>query len=284
MAAERRGEAMAGEGAPRRLRLLSYNIQVGVGTRHFAQYLTHGWKHLLPHRERQENLDRIAALVHSFDLVGLQEVDAGSLRSGFVDQTAYLAHRAGFPYWFKQVNRSLGRFAQHSNGFLSHYRPTLVTEHKLPGLPGRGAIIARFGDGGAGLMVCILHLALGRRARLRQLAYIGDLLQGACHVIVMGDLNCICESRELQLLMGRAGLHEHACDANTFPSWRPVRKLDHILVSDNLKVENARVVDYPLSDHLPIGVDVLLPAALELQRALPSGEVKIVPGAGAQRL
>jgi endonuclease/exonuclease/phosphatase family metal-dependent hydrolase len=253
--------------AVQRLRLLSYNIQAGVVTRHFGQYLTHGWKHILPHPERQRNLDRIATLLHPFDLVGLQEVDSGSLRSSFVDQTAYLAQQAGFPYWFKQVNRSLGKFAQHSNGFLCQYRPALVSEHKLPGLPGRGAIIARFGDGRSALVVCILHLALGRRARLRQLAFVGDLLQGSCHVIVMGDLNCICESREMQLLMGRMHLHEHACDANTFPSWRPVRKLDHILVSDTLRVENARVVDYPLSDHLPISIDVLLPPEVRLQRA-----------------
>jgi endonuclease/exonuclease/phosphatase family metal-dependent hydrolase len=268
--------------AVHRLRLLSYNIQAGVVTRHFGQYLTHGWKHILPHRERQQNLDRIAALLHPFDLVGLQEVDSGSLRSGFVDQTAYLAQRAGFPYWFKQVNRSLGKFAQHSNGFLSRFPPVQVSEHKLPGLPGRGAIIARFGHGPQALVVCILHLALGRRARHRQLAFVGDLLQGCGHLIVMGDLNCICESREMQLLMGRMHLHEHACDSNTFPSWRPVRKLDHILVSDRLRVENARVVDYPLSDHLPIGIDVLLPPEVRLERPCLSGEIEIVPGPGAE--
>ena len=129
---------------PRRMRVLSYNIQSGIYTRHFGEYVTSSWKHVLPHRERVTNLDRIAGMLHGFDVVGLQEVDSGSLRSGFIDQTEYLAHRARFPYWYKQVNRSLGKIAQHSNGMLSRFRPAQISEYKLPGLPGRGALLIEF--------------------------------------------------------------------------------------------------------------------------------------------
>lgn len=248
----------------RRLRVLSYNIQAGVDTRCYREYVTQSWKHVLPHRERLLNLNRISTVLKGYDLVGLQEVDSGSLRSGFVDQTEYLAHRAEFPYWYKQVNRSLGKLAQHSNGLLSHMRPTAVTEHKLPGLPGRGAILSQFGELEHGLVVCILHLALGRRARLRQVAYVSELLAQYPYVIVMGDLNCSCDSAELQLLRERLGLWEPTCRAGTFPSWQPVRKIDHILVSRSMAIENARVVDYSLSDHLPISLDILLPEGLKL--------------------
>src|SRR4051794_36886538 len=31
------------------LRLLSFNIQVEISTSRYRHYLTHGWKHLLPH-------------------------------------------------------------------------------------------------------------------------------------------------------------------------------------------------------------------------------------------
>jgi endonuclease/exonuclease/phosphatase family metal-dependent hydrolase len=247
----------------KRLRLLSYNIQAGVYTQRYRQYLTQSWKHVLPHRERLLNLNRIASMIHGYDLVGLQEVDSGSLRSGFVDQTEYLAHRAAFPHWYKQVNRSLGKLAQHSNGLLSRIRPTHIEEHKLPGLPGRGAIIANYG-GERGLTVCIIHLALGRRARLRQVGFIGELVNHLPYVVVMGDLNCSCESKEISLLTESANLQEPVCDKSTFPSWRPMRKIDHILVSESLNVENARVVDYPLSDHLPIGIDIILPEEISL--------------------
>ncbi len=248
----------------RRLRVLSYNIQAGVDTRRYREYVTQSWKHVLPHRERLLNLNRISTVLKGYDLVGLQEVDSGSLRSGFVDQTEYLAHRAEFPYWYKQINRNLGKLAQHSNGLLSHLRPTTITEHKLPGLPGRGAILSQFGEMEQGLVVCIMHLALGQRARLRQVDYVSELLERHPYVIIMGDLNCSCDSEELRLLRERLGLWEPTCRAGTFPSWQPVRKIDHILVSRSMAIENARVVDYSLSDHLPISLDILLPEGLEL--------------------
>ncbi|MCW8848183.1 MAG: endonuclease/exonuclease/phosphatase family protein [Sedimenticola sp.] len=254
---------MDSDGRPQRLKLLSYNIQTGIDTRRYRQYVTQSWKQVLPHRERLSNLDRIAAIVHGYDIVGLQEVDSGSLRSGFVDQTEYLAHQAAFPFWYKQVNRSLGKIAQNSNGLLSRIRPSQIAEYKLPGLPGRGVIVSSFG-GDDGITVCIMHLALGRRARLRQVAFIRELVTDLSHVVVMGDLNFGCDSQEMRLLTSGGSLWQPACEMNTFPSWRPIRKLDHILVSSSLQVENAKVVEYPLSDHLPIGIDVIIPSGMRL--------------------
>jgi endonuclease/exonuclease/phosphatase family metal-dependent hydrolase len=251
------------QGDYQRLRLLSYNIQAGIDTSKYHHYLTQGWKHVLPHRERQINLDRISTMIKPYDIVGLQEVDSGSLRSGFLDQTEYLAHRAQFPFWFAQTNRKIGKLARHSNGLLSRMRPSLVQEYKLPGLPGRGVILSRFG-GDNGLSICIMHLALGHRARMRQIQFVSDLISNQRHVIVMGDMNCGGESDEMQLLVKNTNLRQSGCGSETFPSWRPMRRIDHILVSDSLLVENARVLDYPMSDHLPIGIDVLIPKALDL--------------------
>jgi endonuclease/exonuclease/phosphatase family metal-dependent hydrolase len=243
-----------------RLRLMSYNIQSGVYTRHFREYLTKGWKQWLPHRERLLNLNRIAAMLREYDLVGLQEVDSGSLRSGFVDQTEYLANLGGFPFWYSQVNRNMGKIAQHSNGVLSRLRPTRIVEHKLPGLPGRGAILLDLpvSDGGT-LGLCIIHLALGRRARGRQLEHVAELVSLYRYLVLMGDFNCNCESPALRDLMGSSGLRGPSCEMKTFPSWRPMRNLDHILVSASLHIAGARVLDYPMSDHLPVCMEVRMP-------------------------
>jgi len=246
------------------LRLMSYNIQAGVDTQYYRHYVTRSWKHVLPHRERMENLNRIATLLADYDLVGLQEVDAGSLRSGFLDQTEYLAHRAGFAHWYKQINRNLGKLAQHSNGLLSRFRPVAVTDHKLPGMPGRGAMVCELGEGAHRLVICIVHLALGRRARQRQLDFVAQLVDPYDYVIVMGDMNCQCQAPEMREFVGNTGLREPTCEQSTFPSWRPMRTIDHILVSASLKVKNARVLDYPLSDHLPISLEVALPEGLAL--------------------
>lgn len=242
------------------LRLLSYNIQTGIATRRFHHYLTHSWKHLLPHGERIENLNRIARMVHDYDVVGLQEVDGGSLRSGFINQTEYLAVRAGFPYWYDQTNRNLGKIAQHSIGMLSRFATAEITEHKLPGIiPGRGALTVEFKTAGNPLILVILHLALSRRARKRQLAFVSELLDGYEHAIVMGDLNCQPDSDEMAWLMENSQLTAPTATLPTFPSWRPMKNIDHILVSPMLTVEDISVLNYPLSDHLPISMTVRLP-------------------------
>lgn len=91
-----------------RLRLLSFNIQVGISTERYRHYVTRSWQHLLPHNGRAGNLQKIGQLLGDFDLVALQEADGGSLRSGYVNQVEHLAHLGAFPYWYQQLNRNLG--------------------------------------------------------------------------------------------------------------------------------------------------------------------------------
>lgn len=249
--------------APQRLKLLSYNIQAGIATNGYRHYLTHSWKHVLPCTKRLDNLDRIAKLVGGFDIVGLQEVDGGSLRSGFINQTEYLALTARFPYWYDKTNRNLGKFAQHSTGLLSRVCPAEVTEVKLPGMiPGRGALTVRFGHGADALILVIAHLALSRRARFQQLECIADIIGHYRHAIVMGDMNCSTDSREIDWLVKRTALSAPVHHLPTFPSWRPSRNLDQILVSSSLKVERVDALNYLFSDHLPIIMEVALPMKL----------------------
>ncbi len=244
---------------------MSYNIQTGIETRYYHQYLTRGWCHVLPDARRMGNLDRIAELASGFDIVGLQELDAGSLRSGFINQTAYLARRGAFPYWHFQTNRRIGRFARHSNGVLSRCRPLEVRDHKLPGMiPGRGALMLRYGGQRESLYLVLLHLSLSQRARLRQLAYVVEMVNRCRHVVIMGDLNFPSRSREMSFLLDNSDLREPAPDLLTYPSWRPQRNIDHILVSPTLSVRAAEVLDYPLSDHLPITMEIDLPESVHL--------------------
>jgi len=242
------------------LKLLSYNIQAAVASTRLRHYLTQSWKHVLPHPQSFSNLNKISEITHNFDIVALQEVDAGSLRSQFVNQVEYLADKGRFPFWYYQTNRSLGKFAQYSNGLLSHVKPAEITEHKLPGLiPGRGAIMVRFGTKNNPLVILLAHLALGKRARLFQLAFIAEIANQFEHVVLMGDLNCQPNSQEMRSLMKNSNLCAPLTHEDTFPSWRPARKLDYILVTPSLIVKNVRVLKHAFSDHLPIAVDIALP-------------------------
>ena len=157
------------------LRLLTFNLQVGIQTSAYHHYVTRSWQHLLPNPRRQKRLDVMGEVLSKFDVVGLQEVDGGSFRSSRVNQVEYLAAKAGFPHHVQQLNRNLGRIAQHSNGLLSRLVPSQIEEHRLPGaMPGRGAIHARFGEGPDALHIFVAHLALSHRGRVRQLNYLSD--------------------------------------------------------------------------------------------------------------
>lgn len=246
--------------APATLKLLSYNIQVGIDSKSYRHYLTRSWRHVLPHPRREDNLKRIAELLSRFDIVALQEVDGGSMRTGNLNQVEYLATAAGFPYWYQQLTRNLGKFAQQGNGVLSRIRPSILEDHKLPSLlPGRGAILLRYGDRQNPLVLVMLHLSLGRRSRMNQLAYVKEMIADYKQVVVMGDLNS-CAERVLKLSpLSEANLQSPLEAFNTYPSWRPIHNYDHILVSSSLKIMRTEVVPYLLSDHLPVSMEIELP-------------------------
>ncbi|HGY9627053.1 endonuclease/exonuclease/phosphatase family protein [Pseudomonas juntendi] len=244
-----------------RLRLLSFNIQVGISTERYRHYLTRSWQHLLPHNGRAGNLQKIGDLLADFDLVALQEADGGSLRSGYINQVEHLAQLGAFPYWYQQLNRNLGRFAQHSNGVLSRLKPQHLEDHPLPGPAGRGAILVRFGEGDDALIVVMMHLALGAKTRARQLAYVRELIGGYRHQVLMGDMNTHATDLLEHSPLRDLGLVAPQVEA-TFPSWRPQRCLDHILLSPSLTLERVEVLAQPISDHLPVAVEIRLPDAL----------------------
>lgn len=249
----------------RRLRLASFNIQTGITTASYRDYITGGWRHIWPSRKRLPNLNRIAHVLKPFDIVGLQEVDGGGARSHNIVQTQYLAEHAGFVHWHNQINRRIGNIALHSNGLLSRFKFDAVHDYNLPGLPGRGAVLARFGRlGDRALYVCVLHLALSRRSRLRQLSFVSELIHDLPHVIVMGDFNCEPGSPELKLLTDNTRLCDTACEISTFPSWRPHKMLDHIFVTPSLRVEHVHAINFPVSDHLPLAMEIELPDGLYL--------------------
>lgn len=242
-----------------RLRLLSFNVQAGIGTQHLHQYVTHSWRHVVVHPGSKKNLDRIADVVRDYDIVALQEVDAGSLRSGFVNQVHHIAQAADFPWWHQQVNRNLGQLGQFSNGMLSRFAPHTIEDHRLPGPPGRGAMIARYGNPQNPLVVVGLHLALGTRARNRQLDYVCELVARYEHLVIMGDLNLSVEKLRHSPL-GRLRLQDVGASLPTYPSWRPEKHIDHILVTPSLTVERMEVLDCSLSDHRPLAMELCLPA------------------------
>jgi endonuclease/exonuclease/phosphatase family metal-dependent hydrolase len=246
--------------AERRLKLLSANIQAGSSTRGYGDYIARSWSHVLPAGNKRGSLDTIARLAADYDIVGLNESDPGSLRSGFVCQTHYLAQRGGFPYWSHQPNRRVGGVASSANGLLSKIEPREVHDHPLPGrMGGRGVLIARFGEGDAALTVAVAHLSLGASSRAAQLAFIAELLEDQPNAVLMGDFNCTLEQPEMQRLFERTRLRPPACIVPTFPSWSPQRAIDHILVGDGLRCGDVCAMPAAFSDHLAVSIELDVP-------------------------
>ena len=244
----------------RRLRLLSCNILAGASVQRYSEYVTRSLNAVLPGRSKLDNLDRLAEVLPQFDVIGLQEADAGSLRSGFLNQTRYLAEAAGMPFWSHQPNRPMARLAHSANGLISRLEPKSVLDYPLPSrIPGRGALLARFGDGADALAVMIAHLSLSAPARAKQLGFIAEVLQDYPHAVLMGDLNTEVRSAEMKHLFAKSTLVPPEQPTPTFPSWKPRRALDHILTSEKIQLDKVWVLPQAFSDHLPIAAEIRLP-------------------------
>ena len=243
------------------VRMLSCNILAGASVQRYHEYFTRSWGAVLPGRYKLGNLDGLAQAIAKFDVVGLQEADAGSIRSGFLNQTRYLAETSGLPYWSHQPNRRVSNVSHTANGLISRAAPDAVFDFHLPGrLRGRGVLLARFGGVRDGLTVAIAHLSLGNQSRARQLGFIAELLEGCNNAVLMGDLNCAPNSPELRHLFARTSLAAPIAPCPTFPSWRPQRAIDHILVSSHLVVERMWTLPAAFSDHLPLAAEIRVPA------------------------
>lgn len=237
------------------LRLLSANIQAAQSTRAYHDYLTRSWGHLLP-RGKQRAIDELSELLRGYDIVGLQESDPGSLRSGFRNQTRDLAERAHFPYWSHQPNRRVAGIAGSANGLLARQAPRQVLDYPLPGrIAGRGVMLVEFGEGDTAWTLAVTHLSLGVASRRMQLDFLGELLSGPKRLVLMGDFNCAADAPELAGLYRRTALSPPPAALATFPSWNPKRSLDHVLTA-GFVVEDYRAVPAAGSDHLAVAISL----------------------------
>lgn len=253
---------------PRRLSLVSYNIQVGIRTQSRAQNFRQSWRHFMPGSAGNIHLMPIARILRGHDLVAIQEADSGSFRTRSVNLLRFLADRADYPHWHIHGHRSLWPWANHGMGILSRYSLNAASTHALPGrIPGRAAVIYRLGSTPQNITIVITHLALGKQDRYRQLQRIQELVGDAKHVVLMGDLNCETQELKQHPWFRKAGFQPPAEDLPSYPSWQPQRQIDHILTTPGLPILSARVIPFCWSDHLPIHIEIALPPDISLHSA-----------------
>ena len=223
-------------------------------------------------------VDRVAAVIAAADpdVVALQEVEAGASRSGFRDQTQELSQRLGWQAHFQPAMRGEGGGA-FGNALLSRLPTRLVASGLLPQLlvgvvrEPRGVSWHAVSVDGRELQVLVTHLGLTRRERTSQIeALLGPLWMGDPRCtgprLLCGDLNCrpgSPEHRRLEeVLVDAALVSPPAAGSATFPALRPLVRLDHVLVSPDVRVHRTEVPRgrelRRASDHLPLVVDLEL--------------------------
>ncbi|MBN2361836.1 MAG: endonuclease/exonuclease/phosphatase family protein [Deltaproteobacteria bacterium] len=205
----------------------------------------------------KRGIDAVAAAIARLDadVVGLQEVDVGTRRSGGVDVLAALAQRLGWHAAFgKAMDFDGGGYGV---GLLSRVPLEAVRTVPLAGAPGaepRALLLARVDLDGGRWTVGVTHLASvldGPQAaelRRQQARTIAETLGGRDATILLGDLNAPFDETTLtplSIVGAFAGL-----DAGpTYPAPAPTLRLDHIVFSPDLWQIGARVVDTGISDH-----------------------------------
>ena len=235
-------------------RLLTYNVHRCVGT------------------DRTLNVARIADVIASEqpDIVCLQELDVGRLRTGSVDQASELAMRLNMTSPFHPAMRIEGE--EYGDAILTRLPEELVRAGSLPsvsgirGLEPRGAVWSRIHIGNHALNVINTHLGLVPREQRKQArALSGQDWVGACTgpTILTGDFNATSITRPY------GELTRHLSDAQrvlglkpsikTFPSAFPAIRIDHLFISPHIRVRSIHVANSAMarvaSDHLPLVMD-----------------------------
>jgi endonuclease/exonuclease/phosphatase family metal-dependent hydrolase len=207
---------------------------------------------------------RIADVVASAepDVVALQELDVGRLRTGGVDQAHAIAeHLQVLAHFHPALHVDEEKYG---DAILTALPSRLIKADQLPsfGEP-RGAIWVEILAGNIRLQMVNTHFGLRRRERMLQAMTLSGaewLGSPACSrrpAVLAGDFNAVPRSGAYRILA--EGLSKQALTIParaTFPARFPLLRLDHIFTNKFARIVRYDVIDTPLarsaSDHLPL--------------------------------
>lgn len=247
------------EPAAKPLRIATYNVHGCVGM------------------DGKRSEARIAAVIGecAADIVGVQELDLSRKRSGGVDQSGLIAAELG---WHRYFHPAMRRGDEHyGDAILSRFPLSLRRAGDLPGVAPffcretRGAIAMDAETPLGRLRILNTHFGLGFQERLRQAEAVGGvdwigIPLGDAPVVLLGDFNSLPGSRPYGAITRRLNdvrtLLNPGRALRTYPTWFPFLAIDHIFVSENVRVRAVEVHRTPLarvaSDHFPLVAEVAI--------------------------
>lgn len=240
------------------MRLLIYNIAYGTGSAGGVKGLFSAHRYI---RTPESVIVSIAKFINQSkaDVVGLVEIDTGSFRTGYLDQTSLIAeHLFGYSscavkYGFSSIGRKIPILRKQANAFFSKTKPNQIKNYYMPF--GFKRLILEIDLGG--IRFFLLHLALHRETRKLQLDYVKKIAAiNPEPTIIGGDFNTFAGDLELDTFIRDLNLYDpNRSNIPTFPSQAPKKKLDFILCSPSIKTLSFQVPEVRFSDHLPLILD-----------------------------
>jgi endonuclease/exonuclease/phosphatase family metal-dependent hydrolase len=247
------------------MRILLYNIRYATGTGASFHLPVPGAGYL---RSNRPVLEAITAFIKSEDpdVVGLIEVDTGSIRTGMLNQAEFIAAELGHysiyecKYGLESLQSFMPIVRKQGNAFLAAPRVHGERFHYFDTGIKRLIIELELEDA----VVFLVHLSLKYRHRQAQLRELHDLVVAATKpVLVAGDFNTFWGNHEIYLFMQAARLKSaNVAGVASYPSHSPRRELDFILYTDGIEVTDFRVPAVRHSDHLPLVCDFHVRQAL----------------------
>jgi endonuclease/exonuclease/phosphatase family metal-dependent hydrolase len=240
------------------MRLLLYNIRYAVGGGASMHMPLPGAGYVLGNRSVLPELTTFIKSVDP-DIVGLIEVDTGSIRSRKVNQAEKIASDLSMnssyetKYGSMSLNQLLPIVRKQGNAFMAAARVHGETFHYFDTGIKRLIIELEMRE----FAVFLVHLSLKYRHRHLQLRHLYDLIEKTQKpVIVAGDFNTFWGENEIYLFKRAAGLRSANVDCiPTYPSRAPRKELDFILFQEGINVTNFEVPQVRYSDHLPLVCD-----------------------------
>jgi endonuclease/exonuclease/phosphatase family metal-dependent hydrolase len=205
-------------------------------------------------------------------VVALQEADGPSTWSGDFDHVATLARLIGLRHHFRGDHHrmSVGRFCvEYGTALLSRHPMYAQASHRFAEnwRDTKGFVVAtvqvpEWGEREVDFVSVHLDF-LAPSVRRRQIRQLTRVLERRRHpLVLLGDFNCNweVEPRTMALLTGALGLRAHQTSHfPTYPAIRPVRRLDWILISEELDFGGAHfALPHHVSDHLGVVADLRL--------------------------
>jgi endonuclease/exonuclease/phosphatase family metal-dependent hydrolase len=240
------------------MRLLLYNIRYAVGGGASLHMPIPGAGYVLGNQSVLPDITRFIKSVDP-DIVGLIEVDTGSIRSRNVNQAEKLAADLGMntsyetKYGTHSLNKMLPIVRKQGNAFMAAARVHGETFHYFDTGIKRLIIELEMQD----FAIFLVHLSLKYRHRHLQLRHLHDLIRATEKpVIVAGDFNTFWGENEIYLFMKAAGLQSANVNSiPTYPSRSPRKELDFILYQEGIRLTDFDVPQVRHSDHLPLVCD-----------------------------